>query len=59
MKSSYILEPSPPGWETTMLQNLVLTTFQAQNICHHVWKTVRIKLQCIVGLQSRGEGPEM
>ena len=59
MKSSNILEHSPPGWETTMHQNLVLTTFQTQNMCHHVWKTVRIKLQCIVGLQSRGEGSEM
>ena len=33
--------------------------FHTQNIYQHVWKTVRTKLQCIVGLQSRGEGHEM
>ena len=59
MKCSYILEQSPRGWKTTMRQNLVLTIFHTQNICHHAWKTVRITLQCIVGLQLRGEGPEM
>ena len=54
----HILEQSPRGWETTMRQNVVLKIFQTQNICHHVWKTVRTKLQCIVGLKSRGEGHE-
>ena len=59
MKYSYILEQSPRDWETNIRQNLVLTIFHTQNICHHAWKTVRITLQCIVGLQSRGEGPEI
>ena len=30
-----------PRWETTMYQNVVLTNFHIQNICHHTWKTVR------------------
>ena len=59
MKFSHILEQSPRDWEITMHQNIVLTIFHTQNICHHAWKTVRTTLQCIVGLQSRGEGPEM
>ena len=59
MKCSYILEQSPRDWETTLRQNLVLTIFHTQNICHLAWKTVRITLQCIVGLRSQGEGPEM
>ena len=36
-----------------MSQNVFLTIFHTQNICRHVWKTVRTTLQCIVGLQSR------
>ena len=59
MQFSYIIEQSPRDWETTMRQNLVLKIFHTQNIYHHVWKTVRTTLQCIVGLQSRGEGHEM
>ena len=59
MKFSYNLEQSPRDRETTMRQNVVLTIFHTQNICHHAWKTVRITLQCIVGLQLWGEGPEM
>ena len=42
-----------------MRQNVVLTVFHAQNIYHHVWKTVRTTLQCMVGLQSWGKGHEM
>ena len=41
-----------------MYQNVVLTIFHTQNIRHHAWKTVRTTLQCIVGLQSQGEGHE-
>ena len=51
MKFSHVLEQSPRDWETTMRQKVVLTIFHTQNICHHVWKTVRTTLQCIVGLQ--------
>ena len=39
--------------------NVALTVFHTQNIHHHMWKTVRTTLQCIVGLQWRGEGHEM
>ena len=49
---SLIVEQSPWDWETTMLQNVVLTVFHTQNIYHNVWKTVRTTLQCMVGLQS-------
>ena len=41
-----------------MRQNIVLTIFHTPNIRHHAWKTVRTALQCIVGLQLRGEGHE-
>ena len=41
---------------TDIVPNSVLTIFHTQNICHHAWKTVRTILQCIVGVQSRGEG---
>ena len=33
---SHILEQSPSNWETTKRQNVVLTIFYTQNICHHV-----------------------
>ena len=56
MKFSHILEQSPRAWETTMHQNVVLTIFHTQNICHHAWKTFKTTLQCIVGLQWQGEG---
>ena len=39
-----------------MRQNVVLTIFHTQNIYHYVLKIVRTTLQCIVGLQLRGEG---
>ena len=58
MKFSHIIEQSPRHWETTMRQNVVLTNFHTQNIRHHPWKIVRTTLQCIVGLQLRGEGHE-
>ena len=35
---------------------VVLTIFHTQNIYHHAWKTVGPTLQCIIGLQLRGEG---
>ena len=39
-----------------MRPNVVLTILDTKNIYHHVWKTVRSKIQCTVGLQSWGEG---
>ena len=59
MQFSHIKEQSPSDWETTMLQNVVLTIFHTQNIYHYLWKIVRTTLQCIVGLQLQGEGHEM
>ena len=59
MQLSLILEESPRYLERTMRQNVVLTVFHIQNIYHHLWKTVRTSLQCIVGLQSWGKGHEM
>ena len=56
MKLSDILEQSPQDWETTTNQNVVLTVFHTQNICHHAWKTLRTTLLCFVFLQSQGEG---
>ena len=58
MQFSHIIEQSPRDWETTLCQNVVLIIFHT-HIYHHVWKTVRTTLQCIVGLQSQGEGHEM
>ena len=59
MKFSHNIEQSPRDLETTMRQNLFLTVFQTQKLFHYVRKTVRTTLQCIVGLQSRGEGHEI
>ena len=59
MKLSHIIEQSPRDWETTIRQNVFLSTFHTQNIYHHVWKTVRNTLQSNVGLQLQGEGREM
>ena len=56
MKFSHILERSPRDWETTMRQNVVLTVFHTQNICHSVWKTLRTTFWCFIFLQSQGEG---
>ena len=56
MKLSHIIEQSPRDWETTM--RLRSDIFHKQNLYHHAWKTVRTTLQCIVGLQLRGEGHE-
>ena len=56
MKLSHILEQSPRNWETTMRQNVFLTIFHTQYICHRAWKTVRTTLQCIDGLQLQAEG---
>ena len=56
MKCSHILEQSLQDCETTMRQNVVLTVFHTQNICHHAWKTLRTTLWCFVFLQSRREG---
>ena len=58
MKFSHIIEQSPSDWKTTMRQNEVLTIFHTQIIYHLAWKTVKTTLQCIVGLQLRGEGHE-
>ena len=58
MKFVYVLGQSPRNWKTTMHQNAVLTIFHTQNICHHVCKIFKTRLQCIVVLQLRGEGPE-
>ena len=58
MTFSHIIEQCPRDWETTMQGNVVLTIFHTQNICHRAWKIVRTTLQCIVGLQSWGEGHE-
>ena len=46
-------------FRTVSSGNVVLTIFPTQNTYHHVWKTVRTSLQCIVGLQSQGKGHEM
>ena len=56
IKCSHILEQCPRDWETIMRQNVVLTVFHTQNICHHAWKTLRTTHWCFVFLQSRGEG---
>ena len=44
MKFSHNIEHSPRDWETTVCQNVSLTVFHTQNICHHAWKTHRTKL---------------
>ena len=44
MKFSHIIEKSPRDWEATVRQNVALTVFHTQNICHHAWKTLRTKL---------------
>ena len=44
IKCSYILEQSPRDWEKTMRQNVVLTFFHKQNICHCAWKTLTTTL---------------
>ena len=53
MKFSHIIEQAP--LEKTVCQNVALTVFHTQNICHHVWKTLRNTLWCFVVLQSWGE----
>ena len=53
---SHNIEQYSRNWETTMRQNVILTVFHTQNIYHLLWKTVITTLQCIVGLQSWGEG---
>ena len=58
IKFIHIIEQCPRDWETTIQENVVLTIFHTQNICHRAWKIVRTTLQCIVGLQSWGEGHE-
>ena len=45
MKLSHIIVQSPCDWETTLHQNVVVTIFHTQNICHHAWKTVKTTLQ--------------
>ena len=52
---SQCIEQSPCNWETNMHQNIVLTIFHAQNIFHHMWKTVKTTLHYIICLQSLGE----
>ena len=56
MKLLDLLEQSPQDWKTTTGQNVVLTVFHTQNICHHLWKTLRTPLLCFVLLISQGEG---
>ena len=53
-----VLGQSPHNWKRTMHQYEVPTIFHTQNIRHHVWKIVRTIFQCIIGLQSPGEGLE-
>ena len=38
--------------------NVVLTVFHIDDISQSVFKTVRTTFQCIIVLQSRGDGPE-
>ena len=52
----HIIEQSPRNWEPTVCQNVALTVFPTQNICHLVWKTLRTTLWCFFGLQSWEEG---
>ena len=52
----HIIEHSPRNWKTTVCQNVALTVFHTQIICHHAWKTHRTTLWCIFALQSRGDG---
>ena len=54
MKFCHIREQSPCNWETNVCQNVALTVFHTQNICHHAWKTLRIPLWCFGVPQSRG-----
>ena len=56
MKFFHIIEQFPGYWETTVCQNEILTVFHTQNICHHVWKTLRTILWGFFVLQFRGEG---
>ena len=41
MKFSLIIEQSPHNWETTVCQNVTLTDFYTQNICHYAWQTLK------------------
>ena len=46
------------NWRTMIHFNVVLTVFHIDNISQGVCKTVRTSFQCIIILQSQGEGPE-
>ena len=52
------LGPSPHDWRILIHFNVVPTVFYIDHISQGVCKTVRTTFQCIVVLQSRGEGPE-
>ena len=54
----YYLGSSPRNWRTLVHVNVVLTVFHIDNIYQGVCKTGRTIFQCIIVLQSRGEGPK-
>ena len=49
---------SPRHWRTMIHWNVVPTIFHNDHISQGLCKIFKIKFQCIVVLQSRGEGPE-
>ena len=48
----------PLDWRTTIHLNVVLAIFQHNNICQDCWKNTMSTFECMVILQSRGQGPD-
>ena len=52
------LEFCPLDWRTTIHWNVVPPIFQHDHICQGCWKNAGPTFQCMVVLQSRGQGPD-
>ena len=48
----------PLDWRTTRHWNVVLAIFQHNHICQVCWKNTRSTFECMVILQSRGQGSD-
>ena len=52
------IKSCPLDWRTTIHWNVILALFQHNHICQDCWKNTRSSFECMVILQSRGQGPD-
>ena len=58
LKFQQEFESCPLDWKTTIRWNDVSVIFQHNHVYQGCWKNAGPTFQCIIVLQSRGQGPE-